>query len=77
MKLSEKLAGVGSERQKQPCTVGQFLASLDKGEAEAVRDIIMDPNRVASQLSTVLREEGHSVGPDVLRRHRRGECACK
>lgn len=77
MKLSEKLAGVGSGRQQHQCTVGQFLASLDKGEAEAVREIIMDQNRVAAQLSAVLREEGHNVGPDVLRRHRRGECCCK
>jgi hypothetical protein len=79
--LSDALAAAPTTRQlNNPCTVALLLAQItaeaSAEEASRVDALLRDANRVASNLATVLRENGHAVTATTIRRHRKGECSC-
>lgn len=75
MSLLEQLA-----RPKSPfrsrCTVAKLLEQLPSEDREALTRALADPKFQGTQISRALRAEGHRVGDDSVRRHRRGDCAC-
>lgn len=59
------------------CTVGQLLDSLPDDERPAVAAALDDPSIPYTVLSRALGKAGHKIGAETIRRHRKGDCACR
>jgi hypothetical protein len=57
--------------------VSALLASVDKGYGAELLDMLGQHGIQATSIAAVLREDGHSVGPAAIQRHRRGACRCE
>lgn len=62
------------------CTVSRFLDSLSQEEREALESLLDNTDISIRRIAELLLEHGHSIGVDVLRRHRNrqrpGGCKC-
>jgi len=89
MSLDEALSGLASQRGAPRPGVGCGVSGLSKVLPEqtwlALVDLIENPRSdgrfiAASQICVALRENGHNVGQDSIRRHRRRAlgtgCSC-
>jgi hypothetical protein len=76
MSLQEHLA-TPAPRFKPRCGVSAVLAALSKPDLQALVAALTDPAFTASEIARALRLEGHRVGDDAVRRHRRGDCTCR
>lgn len=75
MSLQEHLAKP-APRYKPRCGVAAVIATLTGDDLSALHAALSDPGFTASEIARALRLEGHNVGDDSVRRHRRGDCTC-
>ena len=70
------------EKAEQPrrgprCGVDLLLdVDLDAEDRETLIGWLADPRMPATYISDLLAGEGHEIGADALRRHRKGQCRC-
>lgn len=61
----------------QPCTLGTFLASLADTERAEVCEALAERALSSTAIRDALVNRGHEPPkPQVIQRHRRGECRC-
>ena len=59
------------------CSVGQLLARLDAGEAEALQAMLDDDAWSSPAIHEVIKAEGHhDVARTTVGHHRRHDCRC-
>ena len=76
--LLKQLEQAQSPHKGVTCAVAVMLNKLEPEEAEGVRRLIEDTEKPeASAWSLVLRNNGHTVSDDSIRRHRRKGCQCR
>jgi hypothetical protein len=75
MSLAEHLT-TPAPRFKPRCGVATVTAILVPTDLEALNTALADDAFTASEIARALRLEGHNIGDDSVRRHRRGDCTC-
>lgn len=63
-------------RKGPTCSVGLMLDGLSDDERDDVASALDDPAIPYTVLSRGLAKAGHKIGPESIKRHRKGECAC-
>ena len=76
MSLRDVAATIPTPRQGFDCGVIRLGSKLDAEDLELFTEWVGDETVKASWIVRVLRADGHIIGEQVLRRHRRGECRC-
>ena len=78
MSLADRLSTYPKRGRQGPrCHTWLLLESLVDDEREALAAALLpDSGWTSSSLSSLLRDEGHSLSKSSIDRHRRGECAC-
>lgn len=56
------------------CHVCKTISSLDKGEAEALRRLMVNPDVAGATIARILTKNGFKTNGDNVQRHRRGDC---
>lgn len=62
-------------RRGPRCSIAEMLDELNGDDATAVREALAGKVG-ASDLSSILRANGHRIMPQTIRRHRRDLCSC-
>lgn len=76
--ILEAIAAEQAAFTKGPtCSVGQLLDALPDDERDAVASALADPAHPYTVLSRALGKAGHKIGAETIRRHRKGDCACR
>ena len=69
---------MGPPPRKGPiCTIAVALSSLDKAEADALREMLTDPRWGSPYIAELLSSNGHPIANYTVNNHRRGGCACQ
>ena len=76
MSLAEHLT-TPAPRFKPRCGVASVIAALEPADLEALTVALADDAFTATEIGRALRLEGHNIGDDSVRRHRRGSCTCR
>jgi len=64
-------------RQGPSCGVSILLQSVDDEYRGEVLHMLAQHGLQATSIAAVLKEDGHSIGPDSIARHRRKACRCE
>jgi hypothetical protein len=65
-----------AQPDRQPCSVGLLLASLEPADAKDLQAALDDTSLGHRVIARVLADHGHDMHEDRLAKHRRGMCAC-
>lgn len=77
MSLADSLAATAANRKGPACAVARIKASLGPDEgAYLEQQLAIDDPYMIGRLVGALKAEGHIVGGDTLRRHKRRDCQC-
>ena len=58
------------------CTVAVVQEKIDAEDRAALGTVLAHEDVTSSKIAEALRDAGHSISNDNIRRHRRGECKC-
>lgn len=58
------------------CNVSVLMKTLGPADREGLISAMEDPTIYGSTIVKVLKDRGHRIGDDSVRRHRRGACSC-
>ena len=72
--LSEFAAFCGTKRQR--CGIALALEALAPEDAAKLRAALAEPGITGAGISRWLIAKKHRIGPQVVTRHRSGECSC-
>lgn len=68
------------EAQKKPigkCAFADFNDSLSKEDQDGLAEALADRSITTQAIFVAIRKNGFVKGETVLRKHRRGACACR
>lgn len=58
------------------CGMVRILHTMSDQDRADVEKALADPTIAASAIDRALRKNGHQTSGNMVRRHRRGDCAC-
>lgn len=58
------------------CAMGRILADMTKEDREHTKIALADVTIQSPAIARVLKNRGHTVGNETVRRHRKGSCSC-
>jgi hypothetical protein len=61
---------------RSACNVALLIKQLPPTDREGLLAALEDPAIYGSTIVKVLKDRGHRIGDDSVRRHRRGACSC-
>lgn len=61
---------------RSTCNVALLVQQLAPADREGLLAAMEDPAIYGSTIVKVLKDRGHRIGDDSVRRHRRGACSC-
>lgn len=77
-KLGAALQALPKTKKGPRCSVGVFLGTLAKGDAEELRTALKDATVMSSALAIAVRSTfGSDLSQHTIARHRRGHCSCQ
>lgn len=74
--LAEAVSLPAEKNLQQRCGTREWIKSLPPAEAEAAIQLLADKTRSNASLHRLFVENGFSMGPEPLRKHRIGICSC-
>lgn len=74
MSLAKRLSEYDPPKIGGQCRTCALLASLPKGERDALQGALDDPKYSNAALAKILKAEGYQIADSTVRRHRKGEC---
>ena len=77
MSFANRALDVQRGRKGGQCSAGVLLDSLDRTYAAEVLAVMADMSVYSSVIAEILGEDGHTIAPETLNRHRRGRCKCE
>lgn len=66
----------GPPKKQRPCLVRTITESLPTDEADALRQMLADPDWNSADISRALADEGVEVSRERVRIHRNDDCSC-
>lgn len=75
MTLADR-AKAKQSRQGPACGIAVLFASVDDTYRAEVQDMLAAHGLQATSIAAVLKEDGHTIGADSIRRHRKRQCRC-
>jgi hypothetical protein len=68
------------EAQRKPvgkCSFGQFIETLSKDDQAGLAKALADRSITTQAIFIAVRKNNFMKGETVIRKHRRGDCACR
>jgi len=64
-------------RRGPECGFVEVYRTLQKPDADDLRDALVRPQITSTTIARVLGRHGLKIQPQTVNRHRRGECSCE
>lgn len=77
MSLLSEVAERSVWRMGPECSVARILRALDEDDRADLVTVLADERFIGKAIADALGQRGHRIGPETIRRHRRGDCLCR
>lgn len=74
--LLKDIMSENSNAPKTGCGIAKLLKNMTKPDSTDLQEALENPIITSSAIDRALRKNGYTVSGNMVRRHRRKDCAC-